>query len=326
MRVFFFFLLLMNTFNLYAKEESKFKVTADCKKNSVILQGDFTKYKPLNCMNNQKNISTGECNEIKFIFLGKLRDRDRKNVVEGTQYSITTNLGGVLNGSLDSPYEEVVKNFIEKCPEIMKYEEPQIILNSNSNSPGSSIVDQHIMDLKDKLNLNEENKLKKILLDNNLTVIYQNGKFVVAKSNKNQIFFIKEGLIKKNNEVKEEVVIYNEYLIKQQDAERINLANQQEQARINLVYQQEQARIKEQNRSYRWIVQAQAVCSGGYRCSIKSITHNGWNEYDGSAMFSISYESWTLRGSSGSSGVASIECGFNKSNTLRSTSVNAVCQ
>ncbi len=89
---------------------------------------------------------------------------------------------------------------------------------------------------------------------------------------------------------------------------------------------QELAKIKQQNLAHRWVVQAQAVCSGGHRCRIKSVQHTSTNEYDGSANFSISYESWNSRGSSGSSGVASIECGFNKSNTLSSTSVNAVCQ
>jgi len=87
---------------------------------------------------------------------------------------------------------------------------------------------------------------------------------------------------------------------------------------------QELAKIKQQNLAHRWVVQAQAVCPSGWQCSIKEVKFTGNNESDGSSNFQIAYES--RRGSGGSSGVEFIECGFNKSNSLNSTSVNAVCQ
>jgi hypothetical protein len=87
---------------------------------------------------------------------------------------------------------------------------------------------------------------------------------------------------------------------------------------------QELAKIKQQNLAHRWFVRAEAVCSGGARCSVKSVQHIGNNENDGSAEFQISVERWVRSG--GSSSTVFIRCGFNHSNTLRSTSVNAVCQ
>ena len=87
---------------------------------------------------------------------------------------------------------------------------------------------------------------------------------------------------------------------------------------------QELAKIKQQNLAHRWFVRAEAVCPSGYQCRINSVKHIGNNENTGSATFQIDHQRW--RGSAGSSGSAFIECGFNHSNSYRSTSVNAVCQ
>ena len=81
--------------------------------------------------------------------------------------------------------------------------------------------------------------------------------------------------------------------------------------------------IRKRNFSHQWAVKAQAVCSNHYACRIKEIQYRG-RTASGAAIFSIA---WELKGkSAGSSGVMSIECGFDRSNSLRSTSVNAICQ
>jgi hypothetical protein len=151
----------------------------------------------------------------------------------------------------------------------------------------------------------EEEKIKKILREKNLELVYRKDAFVVSKNSQGQYVYIKDGVIKKPIEVKEEINAFEQYLAYQRQLER------------------EMKEIKAKNLAYRWVVQAQAVCPRGYSCWIKSIKENGRND-DGSVRFSISHES--RRGSGGGSGVSTIDCGFNKSNTLRSTAVNAVCQ
>ena len=81
--------------------------------------------------------------------------------------------------------------------------------------------------------------------------------------------------------------------------------------------------VKKKNLANRWVVKAQAVCSRSSSCQITSIREEPRNE-DGSARFMISHQ--TRKGTSGHVGSSYIECGFNKSNSLSSTTVNAVCQ
>ena len=88
----------------------------------------------------------------------------------------------------------------------------------------------------------------------------------------------------------------------------------------NMLIQQQ--RIKERNLTYPWRVSAHPVCSTRQRCWIKEIRFIARMQ-DGAANFSIAFERWN--GNAGGSGLMNIQCGFNRSNTLRSTSVNANC-
>jgi hypothetical protein len=148
--------------------------------------------------------------------------------------------------------------------------------------------------------------INEILRKNNLEMVYKKEGFVITKNRQGQFVYIKGGAIRKNSEVKEDIDSYNSFVILERE--------QKEKFEI----------IKKKNLAYRWVVQAQAVCTmSGSRCQITGI-REGQRLEDGSATFSISHRSW--RGSGGSSGTTDIVCGFNQSNTLRSTSVNAVCQ
>jgi len=105
-----------------------------------------------------------------------------------------------------------------------------------------------------------------------------------------------------------------------EQTETINRSELDAQLIKNMLIQQQ--RIKEKNLTYPWRVSAQAVCSTRERCWIQEIRFIARMQ-DGAANFSIAYRRWN--GSAGSSGLMNIQCGFNRSNTLRSTSVNANC-
>jgi hypothetical protein len=149
-----------------------------------------------------------------------------------------------------------------------------------------------------------QDKVNKLISENNLIVLYRDGTFLVSKNPGGQYFYIKDGVFKKQNEVKNEIEAFNLYQKRQIEFER------------------QRSEIRERNLAYRWVVQAQAVCRVG-TCRITGIREQERLE-DGSVNFTISYQTW--RGSAGSSGTASITCGFGKSNSLSSTSVRAVCQ
>jgi hypothetical protein len=149
--------------------------------------------------------------------------------------------------------------------------------------------------------LNQDNTLNKILAQKKLTLIYKSGDFAIAKSEDGRKnFYFLQGVLKKESEVQDQIRQYQAFLAQKN----------------------EQAKIKDKNLAYPWRVVAEAVCPQGYRCWIKAIRDSGRLD-DGSVRFNIEYESW--RGHGGSSGVATIECGFNRSNYLKSTSVNAKC-
>ena len=148
--------------------------------------------------------------------------------------------------------------------------------------------------------------INELLRKNNLEIVYKKESFVITKNRQGQFVYIKDGAIRKNSEVKEDIDSYNSFVILERE----------QKAQFEI--------IKKKNLAYRWVVQAQAVCTmSGSRCQITGI-REGQRLEDGSATFSISHQMW--RGSGGSSGTTTINCGFNQSNTLRSTSVNAVCQ
>jgi hypothetical protein len=153
--------------------------------------------------------------------------------------------------------------------------------------------------------LKAQSIINELLRKNNLEMVYKKESFVITKNRQGQFVYIKDGAIRKNSEVKEDIDSYNSFVILERE----------QKAQFEI--------IKKKNLAYRWVVQAQAVCSGGSSCQITRISE-GQRLEDGSATFSISHQ--TRRGSGGSSGVATINCGFNQSNTLRSTSVNAACQ
>lgn len=148
-------------------------------------------------------------------------------------------------------------------------------------------------------------KVNKLISENNLVIIYKEGTFLVLKNNAGQFVYIKDGVIRKPIELKEEVSTFN-----------IHQKNQMEHA-LKL------REVRNKNLAYRWVVQAQAVCSGGRTCRITGIREMGRLD-DGSARFDISHQTW--RGTAGSSGITTIICGFGKQNSVRSTFVNAVCQ
>jgi len=156
-----------------------------------------------------------------------------------------------------------------------------------------------------RLKAEEDEKLKKMLQDKNLEMIYSQGTFVIGKNPKQQLVYIRDGVVKNKSEVKDELNLYEQNLALQQRMER------------------EIRDLRAKNLAYRWVVQAQAVCPSGYRCWIKDIREIGRDD-DGSLRFSISHERW--RGTGGSAGSTSIVCGFNNSNEIRTTSVHAVCQ
>lgn len=83
--------------------------------------------------------------------------------------------------------------------------------------------------------------------------------------------------------------------------------------------------LRKRNLAYRWVVQAQAVCSDQRRCWIKSIEPKG-RESDGSARFLIQYEGRWGRDLTGvSSGHAFVSCGFGRQAAYKTTSLIAVC-
>ena len=148
--------------------------------------------------------------------------------------------------------------------------------------------------------------LNELIQKNDLEVLYRNEGFLVTKNRSAKFVYIKNGKIQKSNDVKDDIDAYNYFIARQEKQKK------------------ESAELKQRNLSYRWVVQAQAVCWSDRRCWIKSVNFLGNDSFDGSARFSISYENW--KGSGGSSGSMIIECGFNRSNSIRSTSLNAVCQ
>ena len=54
-----------------------------------------------------------------YFLLGKLRDRDKGNVIQGTEYTILTSKGELLNGSRASLYDLVIDNLMNMCPGIL---------------------------------------------------------------------------------------------------------------------------------------------------------------------------------------------------------------
>ena len=150
-----------------------------------------------------------------------------------------------------------------------------------------------------------ESALNELIQKNELEVLYRNESFIITKNRSMEFIFIKNGKIQNPNDVKDDIDAYNNFITRQEKQKK------------------ESAELKQRNLSYRWVVQAQAVCHAGYSCQITQISEKARRE-DGSAVFFISYRQ--SRGSAGSSGGAEIVCGFNQSNTLRSTAVNAVCQ
>ncbi len=150
-----------------------------------------------------------------------------------------------------------------------------------------------------------QDRVNKLIAEYNLVVVYRDGTFLVSKNNADQFFYIKDGAIRKPDELKEEIAAFNLH----------------QKRRIE--FERQASEIRNKNLAYRWVVQAQAVCSSGSTCRITGIREEQ-RLADGSASFVISHQTW--RGSGGSSGNSTIICGFGKQNTLRSTSVNAVCQ
>jgi len=136
-------------------------------------------------------------------------------------------------------------------------------------------------------------------------MVYRRGTYVVGKNARGDYIFIKDGAIKNRSEVNDEIATFQKHIEDELKAEM------------------ELREIKAKNLAYRWVVQAQAVCSSGMRCWITRIREESRNS-DGSVIFSISYE--RRRGTGGGSGSTYITCGFNKQNVLRSTAVSAVCQ
>ena len=195
---------------------------------------------------------------------------------------------------ISNTYASNIKSFVDKNNETRAKIEQEL---KDKNTAAENKRNEDIQKAQSVIN--------EILRKNNLEMVYKNESFVITKNREGQFVYIKDGAIRKTGEVKEDIDSYNSFVIRERE----------QKAQFEI--------IKKKNLAYRWVVTAQAVCSGGSSCQITRISE-GQRLADGSATFSISYQ--TRRGSGGSSGVATINCGFNQSNTLRSTSVNAVCQ
>jgi tetratricopeptide (TPR) repeat protein len=66
-----------------------------------------------------------------YFLLGKLRDRDKGNVIPGTEYTILTSKGELLNGSRASLYDLVIGNLINNCPGILNQNKSDSVNNNN---------------------------------------------------------------------------------------------------------------------------------------------------------------------------------------------------
>ena len=66
-----------------------------------------------------------------YFLLGKLRDRDKGNVIQGTEYTILTSKGELLDGSRASLYDMVIGNLINKCPGILNQDKSDSVKSNN---------------------------------------------------------------------------------------------------------------------------------------------------------------------------------------------------
>jgi len=67
-----------------------------------------------------------------YFLLGKLRDRDKGNVIPGTEYTILTSKGELLNGSRASLYDLVIDNLMNTCPGILNQDKVGEVKNNSS--------------------------------------------------------------------------------------------------------------------------------------------------------------------------------------------------
>ena len=276
-------------------------------------------------INNTKNNCKNDeytSREDKNMIIYLLREQDNSSPDERYNFDMTYELSNLRNAErrADSgKCKTLIQNLINNLTSnLNRYKR---ILNSHMDEYQKKInyyaqIEQdtknevqrkqrELADIKKKSDEQIEEKLNKLISDNKLKVVYRNGTFLVTKNSAGQYVYIKDVSLRKPSDVRDEINSFNLYQKMQIESER------------------QSKDIKNKNLAHRWVVQAQAVCSGGSSCQITGISE-GQRLEDGSATFSISYQTW--RGSGGSSGVATINCGFNQSNTLRSTSVNAVCQ
>lgn len=144
--------------------------------------------------------------------------------------------------------------------------------------------------------------LNEIITKYNLELVYRRGDFAIARTRSQELVFIKDGEIKQRNQVIAELQEYERYVQAQKAAE---------------------AR-RQQNLSYRWVVQANGA---NPYCRVDRIDDGG-RGFQGEAIFNI-YYSCTSRlrpGTGGSVGTRRIDCCLGCANTIRGTDINATCQ
>lgn len=236
-------------------------------------------------------------------------DRTRQGCLDGMPYRLSQlqNLQSRANGQCKKEVtkflDKVLNPLLNETKIIDAWNTQYVEFETKQQYIAKEKYDSEVRIAQEQQRLAQEadERFTKFLAENKLELIYKKGGFAVTKNSSGATVYVKNGAIKKSSDVQAEINEYNQQIASDKRRQR------------------EYEEIRAKNLATKWFVTAQGV---GH-CFVKRIQPVGRNE-DGSAVFQIAHE--CKRGHAGSSGVASISCGYNQSNVLRSNAVNAVCQ